>query len=170
MTTPTDRDLTDLAVEFLLAMMSSASTDVIRPLDWWERARAALETSAAVAESWPQMVAKFGQKIQVTATRAKTSSRLSSIGQQLADEAVFERFRYLAQRDALYVAAMAQARRDEEKDVVREDRKHYGERALEAEEAIRLVRYELERAKNRIAELEEDNRVLRQAHAATIED
>lgn len=157
----TDLEITDIAVDFVLAMMSSASTDNIRPLDWWTRARSALETSASVAESWPQMVSKFGSKIQVDACRGKTSHALVTLKARLGDG--FGTFRALCQRDALYIVAMAQAKRDEQKEVRKGDEKHFGERALAAEETIRLMTVDAGTARNRILELEADNAALKGA-------
>jgi len=157
-----DDELTETAVHFVLAMMQSASTDTIRPIQWWERARAALETSAAVAESWPQMVSKFAQKIQVIALRGKTSHKVASLGPLIGDDG-WERFRSLCQRDALYIVAMAQAKRDELKGIRKTDEKHYGTRAIEAEERLRETVLEVSGLRNRIAELEADNQALKGA-------
>ena len=111
-----DDGLEDFAIRFVLAMLRSADPEIIGPRNWWERARTALETSAACAESWSQMVSRCGVKLQVRQTTAGTSSEIKALGEALDDPAVFERFRYLSQRDALYIVAMARARRDEEKE------------------------------------------------------
>ena len=110
-----DEELTTAAIDFVLAMMASASTSNIKPLDWWERARTALETSAAVAESWPQMVSKYGAKVQVIALKSKTAHEIARLGQVVSKNEDFERLRYLAQRDALFITAMAQVTRDEQR-------------------------------------------------------
>lgn len=108
-----DMELIDLAVRMVLAMMRSASTDNVKPMDWWDRARTALEASASVAESWSQMVSKFGAKIQVISLKDSSAREICSVGDGVT--ANWDRFRALAQRDALYITAMAQARRAEEK-------------------------------------------------------
>ena len=155
-----DQELTGIAVDFVLTMMSSASTDNIRPLDWWTRARSALEVSAAVAESWPQMVAKFGSKVQIVAVKGKTSHKLAHLGKGLS-EGDFDRFRYLAQRDALFVVAMAQVKRDSQKEVRKQDTAHYGERALVAEDRIRCLEVDNASLLNKVGELTADNKALR---------
>jgi hypothetical protein len=106
-----DAVLTDLAVEWLRASMKSASTDVIDPRDWWERARTALVTAAATAETWPQMVARQLGKLQVTSTVEQTATAIRITGEQLSElgPAAWPRFRALCERDGLYIAAMAQA-------------------------------------------------------------
>lgn len=111
-----DEALTDLAVEFVIGMLRSASTDRIRPVDWWPRAKAALVVAASVAETWAQFVSRMGRKLQIDATHYATSDVIEVIGSRLRETGSFERFRYLCQRDALYVVAMAQAKRAEQRD------------------------------------------------------
>lgn len=106
----TDDVLTDLAVNLVLGLMRSANPEIIRPVDWWPRAKKALVVSASIAESYPSMISKYLDKIQAPAPTAETSkvivetqNTLSSLGE------VWERFRFLCERDALFIVAMAQA-------------------------------------------------------------
>ena len=110
-----DDILTDLAVDLVLTMMASASSENISGMDWWPRARSALETAADVADSYPQMISKMGAKLQIDAARNDTAKGISLLGDQLKTVQAFERFRALCRRDALYIVAMAQAKRDEQK-------------------------------------------------------
>lgn len=110
-----DEALTSTAVDFVLTMLSSASTDVIDPKHWWTRARTALETSSQ-ATSWPEMVSRFGAKLQIEALTERSAKSISSIGEFLGKENLFKRFRSLCKRDALYITAMAQARRAEQRE------------------------------------------------------
>jgi hypothetical protein len=106
---PSDEVLTRLAVELVLTVMRSASTDDIRPIDWWPRARAALEVGAAEADSFPHLVSRMGSKLSIEAYREASSRLLKGIGQSIGEG--WPRFRELARRDALYIVAMAQAER-----------------------------------------------------------
>lgn len=108
-----DEKLTDLAVDVVLSMMSSASTDKISPLAWWPRAKSSLETAADVAESWQHMVSKMAAKLQIDSTTNATAAALKIIGEKIGDS--FGRFRNLCRRDAIFIVAMAQAEREEQR-------------------------------------------------------
>jgi len=108
-----DDDLTDIAEALVLAVMRSASTDTIRAIDWWPRARSALQVAAAQAESWPHMISKMGQKLQIEAFQAMSSKTIAQI--RVPNDA-FPRFREICQRDSLFIVAMAQATRDRQKE------------------------------------------------------
>jgi len=102
----TDVELSDLATDFLDALLASASTDVISPKTWWERAKSALETGAVASESFGQMAARCAKKLQIDAFSSKSSVTLAAINDQLRDPAAFEAFRSLCQRDAVYITAL----------------------------------------------------------------
>lgn len=106
----TDDVLTDLAVNLVLGLMRSADHEVIRPVDWWPRAKTALVVSASIAESYPSMISRYLEKIQALAPTAETSKIVAETKNTLASLGdVWERFRFLCERDALYIVAMAQA-------------------------------------------------------------
>jgi predicted nicotinamide N-methyase len=113
-----DLVLTDIAVAWVRAAMRSVDPAVVRPKDWWERARTSLVTAAAVADTWPQMVARHLGKLQVRATAAVTATAVEVLGAQLVElgEHAWPRFRALCERDALYIVAMAQAESARRKD------------------------------------------------------
>jgi|SRR5688572_1816096 len=111
----TDESRMELGIQLVLAMMRSASTDKIRPIDWWTRARSALETAAATADSFAQLVAVMGRKLQIDATAESTSKEISSLAETLTASGDFERFRHLCETQALYVVAIAQGRRAEQR-------------------------------------------------------
>lgn len=106
-----DMVLTDIAVEWVRAAMRSVDSSVVKPKDWWERARTSLVTAAAVSDTWSQMVARQLGKLQVRATSKDTAESVQVIGAQLNElgGAAWPRFRVLCERDALYIVAMAQA-------------------------------------------------------------
>jgi hypothetical protein len=110
-----DDDLTDIAVELVLAVMRSASTDQIRPIDWWPRAKAALEVAASRARTWPHLISRMGQKLGIDAYRSASSKVISSLGRTVTAADAFTRFRRLAERDALYIVAEAQVMREEQR-------------------------------------------------------
>ena len=111
---PTDDDRMFAAVELTLAMLASVGPDKIKPLDWWIRARSALETAAACAGSWSEMVSEMGRKLQVEALQLKSTTRLAAVEPLAADD--FETFRRLCEQQSLYVVAQAQLKRKEERD------------------------------------------------------
>lgn len=98
-------------MDLLRAVMRSASTDKIRPVDWWVRARSAMETGAATADSWGHMLSRMGRKLEIDAFKASTSDDFVRLAARLGDR--FAAFRELCQRDALFIAAMAQAKNQE---------------------------------------------------------
>ena len=104
-----DARLTDLAIRLVLTMMSSADRKKIRPVDWWNRARSALETAASRAERWEHLVSVMADKLQIEVLSAETSSSIYSVGGQLGDD--WPRFRELAERDALFIVAMARSQK-----------------------------------------------------------
>lgn len=103
-----------LATDLLLAVMDSVSREKVRPQDWWTRARSALETAAGFAEGFSHLISVMCQKLQIDALRRQSSSCLCSIEQQLAGEV--DEFLRLLERDAVYIVARAQVRRQEERD------------------------------------------------------
>lgn len=111
----TDTELMTRAVALVLAMMRSASTDRVDPRKWWERAKTALETGAAVAGSFPELVSVMARKLEIEATTNATADTVASLSVAVGGEDDFEAFRALCERDAVYVVAMAQAQREEER-------------------------------------------------------
>jgi hypothetical protein len=119
----TDEMQTQMAIDLVLTMMSSASLEKIRALDWWPRAKSALETAADVAASWGQMVSKMAKKLSIDATTIATAKEISLIGDQVGIGTSFERFRALCRRDAVFIVAMAQAKRDEQRQAKAQEEK-----------------------------------------------
>lgn len=114
---PSDESLEQVAARFVLAMMSSVDHDRINPRDWWDRAKSALETSAACAESFPQMVSRAGAKLQIASLSAKSGVDLAKIEVRVAGD--WESFRSICERDALYLVALARLERDEKRNAAR---------------------------------------------------
>lgn len=108
-----DEQVNDLAIDLVLSMM--ASVDKISALNWWPRAKSALETAADAASSWPQMVSKMAAKLTIDATTNATANSIAKLGEKLREEKAFEKFRSICRRDAVFIVAMAQARRDEQR-------------------------------------------------------
>ena len=102
-----------LPVRLVLAVMRSASTEKIRPVDWWTRAQSALHSASAMSQSYGQMVSIMGHKLQIATFQRNSAIEISSIGVSIED---FERFRFECERDALYIVAEAQARRQLERE------------------------------------------------------
>jgi len=102
-----------LSVLLVLAVMRSASTEKIRPMDWWTRAQSALHSAAAMSQSYGQMVSIMGNKLQISTYKHHSALEISRIGEAIGD---FEAFRFECERDALYIVAEAQARRQIERE------------------------------------------------------
>jgi hypothetical protein len=111
-------DEQDLAVRLVLAVIRSASTEKIRPVDWWIRAQSALRSGAAMAQSYGQMISTMGRKLQIDTFTRYSSTEISIIGKEIGD---FEAFRHMCERDALYVVAEAQAMRTIERESRRDE-------------------------------------------------
>lgn len=101
-------------------MMRSASIAKIRPIDWWSRARTALEGAARSSNRYSELVSKMASKLQIDSVSATTAQDLAF----LADEvpaADFPTFRRFLEREAIYVVAMAQADAKEKKEARKRD-------------------------------------------------
>lgn len=112
---PKDLNYHQIASNLILAMLANADPEKIGGLNWWPRARAALQSASARATSFPEMVAVMGHKLQVIVLSQKTAQKVSTIGTQI--ENVFEKFRHICERDSLYIIAEAQAIRNEQKEL-----------------------------------------------------
>lgn len=107
-----DDDLRHLrcAIDLVRMMMSSASSEKIRRIEWWSRAKTALATAAASADNFGSMVSVMGRKLQIDVTTNATATELAALSVRIAD---FEAFRRFCERDALYAVAIAQAEAEE---------------------------------------------------------
>jgi len=109
-------DFHDIAVDFILAVMRSASTDKIRPIDWWQRAKTALESSAGGAAHWDDLLTRIARKLQIEVYREASVLSLEGIRDDLED---FRPFATYCRRHSIAIVAAAQAQsaaaRDERK-------------------------------------------------------
>lgn len=110
----TEEEAADAGVELVLSMMASVPQDTIRAIDWWPRAKSALETAADAAGSWQHMVSKMAAKLGIDATMLSTADTLAFLGGSVSG-INFEGFRKVARRDAVFIVAMAQAKRNEQR-------------------------------------------------------
>lgn len=111
---PQDEDgLMRLAAEMVLALRWSIPHGAIAPLAHWDRIKSALVTAAVRSESFRQLVSLAAKKLQIDAPQKRTSSWISSIGEALADPAMWAAFRRLVERDAIFVVVEAQILADE---------------------------------------------------------
>lgn len=107
----TDDDLAVVAEDFLDALLSAASVDVIGVANWWPRATSALTAAAARATCVREMVTVAAGKLQVDTLPEPPARAVARVEAMLADPVVFDRWRRIAERDAVYVAAMVRLRR-----------------------------------------------------------
>lgn len=111
----TDNELRDRAITFVLAMMRSASTKKIDPKKWWERAKTALETGAAIAGSFAEMVSVMAAKLEIEVTSNDTATTIEQLATAVGSDGDFEGFRQLCEDQAVFIVAMAQAHREEQR-------------------------------------------------------
>lgn len=103
------------ATTLVLAMMRSASTERIDPKKWWERAASSLETGAAVGSCFGEMIHVMAGKLQIDVTTMATAETIATLAEALADPGDFEAFRSLCERQSVFIVAMAQAHREEQR-------------------------------------------------------
>lgn len=102
-----DNERLRAAIDLVRAMMGSASSDKIRRIEWWIRARNALETAATSADSFASMVSTMGRKLQIDATTISTARVVADLAHAVASD--FEAFRRYCEREHLFIVAIAQA-------------------------------------------------------------
>jgi len=99
-----------LGCRLVMAMRRAIDPEKIAPLDRWTRLRSALETAAAAAQDWPQMVSEMARKLQIHTLPDHAASSICSLaGEATAD---WQPFREACEREALYVIALAQVEAD----------------------------------------------------------
>lgn len=76
-------DLTTLTVEWLSALLDSASVDIIGATHWWDRAASALETAAAGADSAAQATTIACRKLQIDVLSEQSSATVADIAARL---------------------------------------------------------------------------------------
>lgn len=103
----TDDDKLRAAIDLVRAMMRSASTEKIRRIEWWSRAKSALETAAASSSSYGSMVSAMARKLQIDATIIDTGEVIGQLAAVVGAD--FDAFRRFCEREALYVVAICQA-------------------------------------------------------------
>lgn len=96
------------------AMMSSASSEKIRRIEWWERAKSAIETAAMSSDSFPSLVSTMARKLQIDCTTIATASDIVLLGEVVAHN--FEAFRRFCERHAVYIVALVQAEKKAARD------------------------------------------------------
>lgn len=123
------------AIDLVRTMMASASSDHIRRIEWWSRAKTALETAAMRADSFGSMVSVMARKLQIDVTTIGTGERVAELAALVDDFTAFSKF---CATDALYVVAIAQAeskqRREERERTQGDVVDHYGAPNLQPDE------------------------------------
>lgn len=164
-TIPSPDEMQDIAQEFVLSMMASASTQRIRPTDWWERARTALEYAARSAQNPRHMVTLFARKIHAETLTASTTDRLSCLS-SLEYPPAFAAFRRMVDRESTYIVAFAQQRRADERaeaGIVREAMAPTEAKLATALDELRKVKADRDRWMSKANDEAENARVLKLA-------
>lgn len=103
----TDDQKLRTAIDLVRALMRSTDSRKIRRIEYWSRAKSALETAAMSADSFSSLVSKMGHKLQIDCT-TKTSGEI--VGElAVAVGADFEAFRRYCAAESLYIIAICQA-------------------------------------------------------------
>lgn len=111
-----DLDLIAATTQWVSALLDSAIVADIGVANWWARAKSALETAAASADTYPQAVAAACRKLQIDTLTARSAQTLTGPGS--LEDAIAPRldeWRTLAQRDAVYIVALTQIERTEKR-------------------------------------------------------
>lgn len=108
----TDDQLSAIARDLVLAMMASATTEKISPIDWWPRAKAALKSSSARAKTWGELVSAMAAKLQIETLRADSSRSVCELALAAGD---LRAFRRVVDAQAVYIVAEAQVIRERER-------------------------------------------------------
>jgi hypothetical protein len=108
----TDDQLSRLGVELVLAMMASATTERISPVDWWPRAKSALLAAVARGKTWGEIVTTMAAKLQIETLRLESGRAICSMAIGTADLLAFRR---VAQAEAVYLVAEAAAIREHDR-------------------------------------------------------
>ncbi|KZS63115.1 hypothetical protein [Mycobacterium ostraviense] len=107
-----DDELMDATVRWLSALLDSATVQEIGVSNWWSRAKTALETAAASADTYSQAVSVAARKLQIDTLRQASSAQL--LGPGSTEDVISPRldeWRLLAQRDAVYIVGLVQIQR-----------------------------------------------------------
>ena len=112
---PSEIDLERWAIQLIKAISSSMDSDRVDPRKWWQRLRTALERASRTGRSWSHMVSVMAKQCQIDALKPGSANSICSLEQPAADAGLFERFRRVCERDALYLVAMAEAERQVER-------------------------------------------------------
>jgi hypothetical protein len=102
----------DLAVDLVLAVMGSASTDKIRPIDWWPRAKTALEASAGAAVDFEDLLSRMANKLCIETYTESSAVALAEIKEEIE---AFRPFASYCRQQAIAIVATAQAKRAKQK-------------------------------------------------------
>ena len=105
-------ELRTRAIDLVLAMMASATTERIRPVDWWPRAKAALVAGCSRARSWSELVSSMARKLQIETLRAESAKAVSACEPSPDDFMAFAR---ICRREAVYIVAQAQVFREQQR-------------------------------------------------------
>lgn len=108
----TDEQLSQMSTRLVLAMMASATTEKISPMDWWPRAKSALMTATQRAKTWGEVVTTMADKLEVEVLRAESAREIFGLSLGPADLRAWKR---VARDAAVYIVAEAQVIREQER-------------------------------------------------------
>ena len=119
---PTPEHLTEWAIRLTLAVMGSATTERISPIDWWPRAKSALETAAQSSDHFSGMASTMGRKLQIDAYQERSAAELVALATEIGPD--FDAFARHCTAEALVIVAFASQQRKAERNAAELLRKH----------------------------------------------
>ena len=110
----THEEMLRTGVALVRAMMRSASTDTIRPIDWWTRAQSALVRASESSSTFSALVSTMGKALQIDTLRSESAADVAFLADEIAPAHLDAWIRFLGE-EALYVVALAQVERKAER-------------------------------------------------------
>lgn len=101
-------------VTLVRAMMRSASSEKIRPIEWWTRAQSALVAASESSSTFSALVSRMGKQLQIDTLRTESAEDLAFLAEEVAAD--FDAFVRFCAEEALYVVALAQVERKAERE------------------------------------------------------
>lgn len=111
MTAPPPGDLTDATVQWLGALLDSASPDTIGAANWWPRATAALTTAAETCDTYGHAVDLAAGKLQIEVLNDTSAKALKALEPVIGPH--LDEWSADIGREAVYLVALCRLARSE---------------------------------------------------------
>lgn len=99
-----------LAVRIVRSMMSNASSERIRRIEWWSRAQSALKTAAQSTDNFGSFISKMASKLEIDVTTIASGQEIVALGNELGDDVdTVDDWLRFCDEQAVYIVAEVQA-------------------------------------------------------------